>query len=780
MGHFILIIIVMVDINRNKISRRRVGQGKPLLSSFINVGRCRNFILFVVVIQSLRMLSGFFFITDNESESSNHSHPNGLIEQLEDSISHRSIRSSSSESDRAKQQKKQEQEQKPPENHIDARADGKTSSRHQDADEKKKDVTIKNEGVVGEKAADLNPIVLDKKGTGPTKVGYVKDFIDERKNPVYRNTEITITDSSSAVAKLVHEKSVQPCQNSSMLKNPRCSDPDTPLIAYNPESFTRTWCGQEIKSQSAVVMTDHCTDPIVHLFPVEIPPISGEHMPPIIIKSKLDKELKKGDLDDVQCNIPCQREKGLVFGNGDRFIDGEPWSIVQKFGRVAIERTAFMKDRYYSTQSLISSVPLTNYDVKIHSLRNQPPVDFDTVKEKAIYLVDKDCAGGSTKRHRWYDAVKSKTQVDSYGSCGHNIEVPKGMTITTPEDRIALMKQYRIVLAFDDSKEKDHVSSMIWEAFVSGAVPVVVGADNIRDRLPPHSFINANDHNSWDGLAQQVEKIVSNKELWESYHKWRNDDKHAIDLDNMYEFAQTGPTCRLCRWAYAKKYGLGWDHTKQEVRSIPKIPKEKFCTTADHDLVSKPFVEQWVTKFKEAEKVHKEDSEGESCSFLISDSEIELDSFKGHRQVSHHDGVTDFFITDLKNENIDNEVILRLNFPGVRNPEGACFYNTHTLIPTTRGAKVSSASIQDNLVKVTIVANWETSVRSIDEGIIEIVIQKGNDNSIEDDSPPKRLRIIIEDTSPIHDKMTEYLPSSFSKLMVKDFIDPLEVFFADS
>lgn len=216
------------------------------------------------------------------------------------------------------------------------------------------------------------------------------------------------------------------------------------------------------------------------------------------------------------------------------------------------------------------------------------------------------------------------------------------------------------------------------------------------------------------------------------------------------------------------------------MRSIPKIPKEKFCTTADHDLVSKPFVEQWVTKFKEAEKVHKEDSDGESCSFLISDSEIELDSFKGHRQVSHHDGVTDFFITDLKNENIDNEVILRLNFPGVRNPEGACFYNTHTLIPTTRGAKVSSASIQDNLVKVTIVANWETSVRSIDEGIIEIVIQKGNHNSIEDDSPPKRLRIIIEDTSPIHDKMTEYLPSSFSKLMVKDFIDPLEIFFADS
>jgi len=35
----------------------------------------------------------------------------------------------------------------------------------------------------------------------------------------------------------------------------------------------------------------------------------------------------------------------------------------------------------------------------------------------------------------------------------------------------------------------------------------------------------------------------------------------------------------------------------------------------------------------------------------------------------------------------------------------------------------------------------------------------------------------MEDTSYLHDKMTEYFPSPFGKLMIKDFVDPLEVFY---
>jgi hypothetical protein len=631
--------------------------------------------------------------------------------------------------------------------------------------------------------AGLNRIVIDKKGTGPTSVGYVKDFIHERDNPAYRNLETPFMDHSPTIAKLINEKSVIPCHDETDgSTNPRCLDNDTPLIAYNSESFQRTWCGQEIKAKSAVLITEHCMDPVAHLFPAEVPPITGDHMPPIIIKTSANKEVQEGDLEKVECNIPCQQEKGLKF-DGDCFIDGEPWKITRTMNyakSMSMDRTDFMKDHYFSSQFLHSSVPLSTFDYKIHSLRNRPMVDFETAEEKAIYMADDKCT--VMKRNRWFDGVRKKVTVDSYGNCGHNVEVPQGMTISTPEGRIDLSKRYRIVLAYDETATKDHISDVVWEAFVSGAVPVVLGADNLRDRFPPNSFINVHDFNKYDELGDHIKKVLSDKELWLSYHKWRDDETAIAAFESQYEFARTDPTCRLCRWAYAKKYGLGWDHKKQEVRSVSKVSNDEFCTTADHGLVSKPFSEQWVTKGsgEDNEKILEEDSEGQSCSSLGIDGDITVGSFKVHRKVFHHDGVTDFIITESIDESADAETTLRLKFPGVRNPDGACFYNTHTLVSTAKGSKVSSASIQDDLVKVTILANWDTTVKSSGEGIMEVAIK--NDSVSKTDkgeSAPRRVRVIIEETN-IHDKMTEFFPSSYGKLTTKDFIDPVGVFFVDS
>jgi len=627
--------------------------------------------------------------------------------------------------------------------------------------------------------AGLNRIVIDKKGTGPTSVGYVKDFIHERNNPAYRTLETPFTDPSPAIAKLINEKSVVPCHDeTSGSTNPRCLDNDTPLIAYNAESFQRTWCGQEIKPKSAVVMTEHCMDPVAFLFPAVVPPITGDHMPPIIIKSSASKEVQQGDLEEVECNIPCQQEKGLKF-DGDFFIDDEPWKIsrtMNYFKSTSMERTDYMKDHYYSSQFLYSSVPLSTFDYKVHSFRNRPMVDFDTAEAKAIYMANDKCS--TIKRQRWFEGVQEKVTVDSYGNCGHNIDVPQGATISTQEGRTDLSKKYRIVLAFDETLTKDHISEVVWEAFLSGAVPVVLGADNLRDRLPPNSFINVHDFGKFGELGEKVKQVLSDKELWLSYHKWRDDETAIAAFESQYEFTRTDPTCRLCRWAYAKKYGLGWDHKKQEVRSVSKISNEEFCSTADHGLVSKPFSEQWATKKsgEDDEEIFEEDSEGQSCATLRIDGGITVGSFKAHRKVYHHDGVTDFIITESTDEIADAETTLRLTFPGVRNPDGACFYNTHTLVSTAKGSKVSSASIQDDLVKVTILANWDTTVKSSGEGIMEVAIKSDSKG----ESAPRRVRIIIEEMNIVNNKMTEFFPSSYSKLMTKDFIDPIGVFFVNS
>jgi len=628
---------------------------------------------------------------------------------------------------------------------------------------------------------DLNPIVLEKKGTGPTKVGYVKDFVDERANPAYKHMEAAIVDVSGDIAKMTNEKSVVACfDEKTGLVNEKCLDHDTPLIAYNSQEFARTWCGQEIGPKSAVVMEEHCTDHVSHIFPSKVPPLNGEHMPPIIIKKN---PKKPPNLDEVTCDVPCQQENGIKFGvkdSGMRYlIDGEPWEIIMEDERMT--RADYAQDHYYSSQSLVSSVPLSNYNPVLHNLKNRPAVDFDAVENKAIYMVNTECSARTTKRNRWFDAVNAKVKVDAFGGCGHNAEVPFGETITTPEGRIALSKKYKIVLAFDNYSGKDYITDVVWEAFVSGAVPVVVGAENIASRFPVKSFIHVKDFDKWDDLAEHVEKVMADKELWMSYHKWRDDDAAIEKVIQQNEFAKTEQTCRLCRWAYAKKYGLGWDHVKQEVRSIPKVPKEKFCTTADHGLVSKPFAESWVTRTSGGndEKVFEEEADLESCSELFVQGAVAVGSYKGKRNVYQHDGVTDFFFTESMDDSADEETSLRLTFPGVRNPDGAFFYNTHTTVSTDKGSRVSSASIQDNLVKITVLANWDTTVKSTGEGIMEVVIKNDN-TSITSNDAPRRVRVIVEEINTVVDKMTEFFPSSYCKQMTKDFIDPIGVYFVDS
>ena len=186
-----------------------------------------------------------------------------------------------------------------------------------------------------------------------------------------------------------------------------------------------------------------------------------------------------------------------------------------------------------------------------------------------------------------------------------------------------------------------------------------------------------------------------------------------------------------------------------------------------------------MTKNSDDEKILEEDSDMESCTSTTTDGGIAVGSYKGKRKVFQHDGVTDFIISESLDDSADAETSLRLTFPSVRNPEGAFFYNTHTSVSTEKGSRVSSASIQDEVVKITVLANWDTTVKSTGEGIMEVVI-KNDSKSITSTDAPRRVRVIIEELNTVVDKMTEFFPSSHCKQMTKDFIHPVGVYFVDS
>jgi Glycosyltransferase family 10 (fucosyltransferase) C-term len=666
-----------------------------------------------------------------------------------------------------------------------------------------------NEAAATKKGNKELPDVLTKHGSGPARLGYVVDLVQERDHrTLLRQQQQSLVSSLSAfdrqrAADVTRQlggdggsSAWTSCEyigskknkGIALLQHSNCRDGDIVLAAYNPAPFSRYVCGQEIAPGTAVKLEHHgddCTGS-VHLFPLDhSPTVHGTGMPPIVVTSKPASTVPDDrilSLEEIpNCNIPCKFETGLLhFKGAGSTLHVNNWTVLQSkedpYYRpdVKMERTDFRRDHYYSTTSLLSSVPLSFYDSKKYGnyFRDAKAVSWKTAKNRATYLLDSDCQSG--RRHKWLAAVKAAMEVESYGSCAHNTDLlAPSESLATLKGRIGLMKKNRIVLAFEAGNERDHITNIVWEALLSGAVPAIYGPGNLEQRLPPNSAILSAKFNGWDKFASYVRQVSENRTMWESFHEWRTDDKALASFASSMKFTDTPETCRLCRWAYAKQYGLGWNHTQQDLQE-PKLPRELCIGSKGDKLITKPFREQWKVGGTGSPRRKGRAMQSSTCTASSDVTMLDLkNGVRVQRRVTEHDGIVDLTLERIENgDKVD--VVLRLEFPGVRNTDGAHFRDTHTLVQdAVRTAAVSSASIQDDKVKVTVLANWPTAtIRSPEEGVVELTI-----GSITDDDEIRRIRIITEDMSELHDKMTEYFPSTFGKLMIRDFIDPLELYY---
>jgi hypothetical protein len=205
--------------------------------------------------------------------------------------------------------------------------------------------------------------------------------------------------------------------------------------------------------------------------------------------------------------------------------------------------------------------------------------------------------------------------------------------------------------------------------------------------------------------------------------------------------------------------------------------QRKTCFDKESGLIVEPFREVWST----SSTILAPKRDISSCKTMktMPDKILGSGDWKVVRSVVQHDSIADITIQEVEAGSTSDKVTLTFEFKDVNNTEGAFFRNSHTLVKTERGMLVSSATIQDHKTKVTVLANWVTAVSSPRQGVIEVVVQCEDTPDIHKDEV-RRIRVITEDMGQLHDKMTEYFPSSFSKRMIQDFVDPLEVFYVGS
>ena len=618
--------------------------------------------------------------------------------------------------------------------------------------------------------SSLNAVVLDKQGSGPTHLAFVKDFAHERAHPLaweVAAAAIRMEERVAQVSKLA-DTSLKSCTTADGSLAALCNDADTVLFAYNNVNFTRTLCGVELEPHSVVKLdsvTDHAClmEPTRHILPRDIIPTDAKGMSPVQVVAHEDGA-HTAKMQQVTCDVPCEYDVSLLFDDPphERFIHGEGWKILFDTPEKprSMEKLAWKQNIFYSGPSRQSSIPVSTFDFEKYNYREAPAIDFHEAERGASYFASELCQSQGTRRHKWMYALQSKYPVNAYGKCNHNADGD----VSSMEARLNLMRKNRLVLAYEASTEKDAFTELTWEALQSGAVPVLVGPSNAMEVLPPKSFIWSGFYNSWDKFSEEVVRVAEDQEAWESYQEWRKDEAALAAFEERMNFSRTSLECRTCRWAYAKMFSLNWDADQQKI--LPStIPRDEFCVSKyEPEQLSKPFREVWSG--------HESQEEEEwdcNTDAIDQESTMEMEGYKLTRHVLHHDGVTDLLLKELEVSDTNKPITLQLQFD-IKNFEGAYFPHPHSQVASNNYHLFSSAAIQDTKARVTVLADWKTDISSPKEGVIEVPLPSSLDET-------RRIRIIIEDVDTVNFKLTEFFPFNVGKKMTEDFINPVELYY---
>lgn len=542
------------------------------------------------------------------------------------------------------------------------------------------------------------------------------------------------------------------------------ADKDDPaekrVVLFNPLEQERILCdGTRLQSAEIRVLppgqTDlECSEP-PRLFQ-EVPTINTkQEMNPIGLRFRQ----RLGQMKDVPCDVPCQTDgEGGVLSQ--RNVAGAPFSLLfsmegpQYYNNLRIDPTAHRYNRFYSTTSFKSEVPLPYFSLEEYGDRLQagPAVDYDNAIKGAVFIA-RNCQSRNNREGLVKSLIDSNFRVDSVSKCLNNAEKPGNS-----EKKSDIQRHYLFYLAFENQCENDYITEKLWATLEAGVVPVYYGAPNIAEHVPPHSIIDANSFETSQQLAEYLNVVANNRTLYESYHEWRKLPLPE-SFNSKYKFTEVHSTCRTCRWAFAKKYGLGWNHTLQTVEDVG-IARQ---TCHDNEMVlTHPFQETWL--MGDASRIlATTDSKRSSLKTCVTrgtqlERRIQVGDRTLTRTVRNQDGVTDILLNSTNSVFPKSEsVILQMK-------------------TTIQGDATSSSLIrlsanqyrfQDSVNRFTILANRNIKVFTSGKGTLAMRISNLN--------VPLRLRVIVENIDNNYDDMVNRT-NYFGRAMTEDFFNPLEKF----
>ncbi|CAF1440049.1 unnamed protein product [Rotaria sordida] len=178
--------------------------------------------------------------------------------------------------------------------------------------------------------------------------------------------------------------------------------------------------------------------------------------------------------------------------------------------------------------------PATYFDMNSYLIDLLTPsiISFENKEKRAdIVWIISNCHAHNG-REGFIERLMTEIKIDSYGACLNNRHGYGGRMT----DNFDAYKQYKFVIAIENSNCLDYVTEKLVLAVRSGSIPIVAGFNNrpdYRRYLPEHSFINIFDYSSIKDLANDLKRIANNKTLYESYLWYKKHDKNISKLQEL-------------------------------------------------------------------------------------------------------------------------------------------------------------------------------------------------------------------------------------------------------
>ena len=154
--------------------------------------------------------------------------------------------------------------------------------------------------------------------------------------------------------------------------------------------------------------------------------------------------------------------------------------------------------------------------------RNNPEynlleTDYSKQKQKLVVWLVSHCDTES-KRMEYVQHLKKFVDIDIFGSCTKS---PCGHRKQSMECDKYIRDRYKFYLAFENKLCVDYVTEKIWRAINYDMVPIVLGAYNYSELLPPGSYIDIKDFASPMKLAEYLIQIDQDNSLYNAFFSWK-------------------------------------------------------------------------------------------------------------------------------------------------------------------------------------------------------------------------------------------------------------------